>query len=110
MSWFPYRHPSIRRLSRGYDEISNPFLLDINAEEGQLGHSVVQTTSYKGERWSTYRSYLEPALRCGRPNLRVLTFAKVRRVLFRQDGDQPRARGVEFLDAAGQVCDYTLKI
>ncbi|KAJ1528149.1 hypothetical protein ONE63_008063 [Megalurothrips usitatus] len=78
---------------------------DINAE-GQLGQQVVQTTTANGERWSTYRSYLEPALR--RRNLRVVTFATATRVLFddkdrAEEGAVPRAVGVEYRDAAGKI-------
>ncbi|XP_034234999.1 glucose dehydrogenase [FAD, quinone]-like [Thrips palmi] len=103
VSWPPYRHPAIPRFAAAFAEAGVPPRLDINAR-GQLGHSVIQTTAAGGERWSTYRGYLQPAL--GRPNLRAITYATVTEVLFHHDQGlppKPRASGVKFRDAAGQV-------
>ncbi|XP_052130163.1 glucose dehydrogenase [FAD, quinone]-like isoform X1 [Frankliniella occidentalis] len=101
VSWQRFRHPSLQVLSQAMEATGLPFRLDVNGES-QLGHSFVQTSTKDGERWSTYRSYLLPAL--GRPNLHVETFAKATRVLFehRYKG-KPTAVGVEYTDAAGQV-------
>ncbi|KAK3908261.1 Glucose dehydrogenase [FAD, quinone] [Frankliniella fusca] len=101
VGWMAYRHPSLQVLAEAMEAAGVPFRLDVNGES-QLGHSFVQTSTKGGERWSTYRSYLQPAL--GRPNLRVETFAKAKRVVFEQrDKAAPRAVGVEYTDAAGQV-------
>ncbi len=54
----------------------------------QEGFGVSDRTVFKGERWSTARAYLDPAL--GRPNLSVRTGCRVERVLLK-DG---RAVGV----------------
>jgi choline dehydrogenase-like flavoprotein len=74
---------------------------DFNGVE-QEGMGVYQVTQKGGERCSTYRAYLEPALR--RPNLRVLTGALAQQVLldgrfatgvrWRRDGvlEEARAR------------------
>ncbi|XP_034231041.1 glucose dehydrogenase [FAD, quinone]-like [Thrips palmi] len=101
VSWEPYRHPAMPLFQRAFQAAGVPFRLDINAES-QLGHSVVQTTTAGGERWSTYRSYVEPVLR--RANLRVETFATARRVVLDAEGrDGLRAVGVEYEDARGQI-------
>ena len=92
----------MRRLWGAYQQLGEPFRLDLNAGD-QRGHTVVQTTSAGGERWSTHRSYLQPAM--ARANLHVLTFTTARRVLFDNNtaASGPRAVAVEFQDAAGQV-------
>ena len=64
---------------------------DFNAEV-QEGVGLYQVMQRGGERWSTARAYLSPAVR-QRANLKVLTHAPVSRVLF----DGRRAVGVEFL-------------
>ena len=51
---------------------------------------------WRGQRWSSARSFLDPAR--GRPNLSILTGAHLRRVLV----ENGRAAGVE-LDAGGKV-------
>lgn len=63
------------------------------AEEGT---SVYQITARKGVRASTATAFLRPAM--GRPNLKVITGALARRVLF--EGN--RAVGVEY-EAEGQI-------
>ncbi|XP_034242717.1 glucose dehydrogenase [FAD, quinone]-like [Thrips palmi] len=98
VSWQPYRHPVIPLLAEAMEAAGEPFRLDINAE-GQLGYSLIQTTTSGGERWSAYRGYLQPAL--GRPNLKVLTYATATRVVL--EGPERRAAGVEYRDAAGKV-------
>ena len=57
----------------------------------QEGHGVFQVTQDKGRRADGYRQYLKPAL--DRPNLRVMTGAKVHRVAF----DGKKAVGVEYI-------------
>ncbi|XP_034243548.1 glucose dehydrogenase [FAD, quinone]-like [Thrips palmi] len=101
VSWQPYRHPVLRAFAKAYDDLGTPSILDINGGQGQLGYSIAQTITADGERWSTYRSYLKPAM-C-RSNLRVETFATARRVLLDDKDGRPRATGVEYQDAAGQV-------
>lgn len=105
VSWQPYRHPAIPMVQEAMRNAGLASRLDVNAE-GQLGETVVQTTTANGERWSTYRGYLEPEL--GRPNLRVVTYATATRILFDDEGDRaegspPRALGVEYRDAAGEI-------
>ncbi|KAE8736754.1 hypothetical protein FOCC_FOCC017791, partial [Frankliniella occidentalis] len=91
----------IKAVAEAMEAAGVPYRHDVNGES-QLGHSFVQTSTRDGERWSTYRSYLLPAL--GRPNLFVETFAKATRVLFEQlDKAKPTAVGVEYRNAAGQV-------
>ncbi len=70
-------------------EAGYPFSPDPNGER-QEGFGRVDRTTRRGRRCSAARAYLDPARR--RPNLRILTGALVRRVVF--DGD--RAVGVEY--------------
>ncbi|XP_034245074.1 glucose dehydrogenase [FAD, quinone]-like [Thrips palmi] len=101
VSWQPYRHPVLPVLAQAFEATGVPARLDINAES-QLGHSVVQTTSAGGERWSAYRSYLEPVLHRG--NLRVETFATASRVVLDDKAwGGLRAVGVEYEDPQGKV-------
>ncbi|MBU6421802.1 MAG: choline dehydrogenase [Gammaproteobacteria bacterium] len=66
-----------------------PLTEDFNGAR-QEGVGVYQLTQRDGERWSAARAYLEPYV--ARPNLCVLTGARVRRVLF----DGRRAHTVEY--------------
>ncbi len=68
---------------------------DFNGAE-QEGVGAYQVTQKNGERWSAARAYVHPHL--SRPNLRVLTGARARRVLL----EGGRATGVGFLQG-GQV-------
>ena len=70
-------------------EAGFPLTEDFNGAR-QEGVGVYQVTQRRGERWSVARAYLEPHL--SRPNLRVLTGARARRVLF----EARRARAVEY--------------
>ena len=70
---------------------------DFNGPE-QEGMGLHQVTQKDGQRWSTYRAYLEPALK--RPNLQVLTGAAAQRVLF----EGRRAVGVRVLQG-GRTLD-----
>ena len=56
----------------------------------QDGMGVYQVTQRRGERWSTYKAYLEPAM--DRPNLTVTTHALTHRILV----DAGRATGVVY--------------
>jgi choline dehydrogenase-like flavoprotein len=66
-----------------------PFNEDFNGPD-QEGVNCYEVTQKCGERWSTARAFLQPALE--RPNLTVLTGAHAERVLF----DGQRAAGVAF--------------
>jgi choline dehydrogenase len=86
-----YRHP----LSQAFVEAAvqaglkaNP---DFNGAE-QEGAGFYQTTTHRGRRWSSAQAFLREAER--RPNLRVITEARVARILF----ERKRATGVELID------------
>ncbi len=66
-----------------------PLAIDYNGA-CQEGIALSQVTQKKGKRWSTADAYLRPAL--SRPNLRVITQAKCRRLLL-SDG---QVKGVEY--------------
>jgi choline dehydrogenase-like flavoprotein len=65
--------------------------LDYNAEN-QIGYSILQSTMKNGERWSSYRAFLEPARR--RKNLHVVTGSLVTKILI--DPHNKTAYGVEY--------------
>jgi choline dehydrogenase-like flavoprotein len=70
-------------------QLQLPMNADFNGAH-QMGLGVYQVTQKNGERWSAARAYIEPNL--SRPNLKVVTGAQARRILF----DGKRAVGVEF--------------
>jgi choline dehydrogenase-like flavoprotein len=70
-------------------QLQLPMSSDFNGAE-QTGLGVYQVTQKNGERWSAARAYIEPNL--SRPNLKVVTGAQARKILF----DAKRAIGVEF--------------
>ena len=70
-------------------QLQLPWTDDFNGER-QEGIGVYQVTQKNGERWSAARAYIHPRL--GRPNLRVVTGARARRILF----SGKRATGVEY--------------
>jgi choline dehydrogenase len=86
-----YRHP----LSQAFVEAAvqaglkaNP---DFNGAE-QEGAGFYQTTTHRGRRWSSAQAFLREAER--RSNLRIITEARVARILF----EGKRATGVELID------------
>lgn len=72
-----------------------PVTDDFNGPEPE-GFGRYDFTTFRGERWSTARAFLDPAR--ARPNLRVLTGAHILRVLV----ERGRAVGVE-VEAGGRV-------
>ncbi|XP_030378319.1 glucose dehydrogenase [FAD, quinone] [Scaptodrosophila lebanonensis] len=62
--------------------------------ESQLGVSYVQANTLKGRRHSAFRAFIEP-IRSQRRNLRIVTLARVTRVLI--NPDTKSAYGVEML-------------
>jgi len=70
------------------------FTEDINGYT-QEGFGVLDSTVYKGERWSTERAYLNPAR--SRSNLKVVTEAHVQKILFKNK----KAVGVLFENSKG---------
>jgi choline dehydrogenase len=66
-----------------------PLTKDVNGYQ-QEGFSKFESTTYRGNRWSTARGYLHPALH--RSNLKLVCKALTRRILF----DGKKAIGVEF--------------
>ncbi|MFN5700969.1 MAG: GMC family oxidoreductase [Betaproteobacteria bacterium] len=86
------RHPLDEAFIRAAEHLGilrNPDLNGANAE----GVGFVQSTQRNGQRASTARSYLMPAM--NRRNLSVLTHCVVKRVIF----ESGRAIGVEYLEA-----------
>ena len=77
-------------MSVGIDKIDDPNTGD------NAGSSYFQVTQKRGRRWSAARAFLRPVM--GRANLRVVTRAVARRVVF----DGVRAVGVEF-EQGGEV-------
>lgn len=72
------------------EELQFPINTDFNGET-QEGVGLYEVTQKNGERWSTARAYLEPAM--DRPNLTIISGAKAEKVLF----EGKRAIGVQCL-------------
>ena len=70
-------------------QLQLPVTSDFNGAD-QMGLGIYQVTQKNGERWSAARAYIEPNL--SRPNLKIITGALARRILF----DGKRAIGIEF--------------
>jgi choline dehydrogenase len=85
---------SVNPLSRAFVEagveLGHPTNDDFNGPE-QEGFGLYQVTQKRGRRCSAAAAYLKPAL--GRPNLTVLAYAQVTRLLF----EGRRATGVEYV-------------
>jgi choline dehydrogenase len=64
--------------------------------------SLLQTSTRKGKRSSTYRAFLEGEAE-RRPNLTIITGAKTMRVLLEGSPRQVEAKGVEYLRATGET-------
>ena len=76
---------------------------DKNAGPAQEGFGVFDRSTYRGERWSTARAYLDPARH--RPNLTVVTNALVERVVLDDGagaGRLARATGVSYRNGGGR--------
>ncbi|XP_034232580.1 glucose dehydrogenase [FAD, quinone]-like isoform X2 [Thrips palmi] len=78
VSWPPHNYGTAKAFegafaAKGYSRVD-----DINGP-GQIGYSRIQTTTGCGKRSSTYRAFVEPALKSNRPGLTVLTYADVQK-------------------------------
>lgn len=86
-----HRHP----LSKAFVDAAVEAGLKPNADfngKDQEGVGFYQTTTYRGRRWSSAQAFLRVAER--RPNLTILTEARVARILF----EGRRASGVQLQD------------
>ena len=83
------KNPLYRAFIEAGQQAGYPYTEDMNGYQ-QEGLGPMDMTVYKGRRWSTAQAYLRPAARRG--NLRVVTRARVTRVLF----EGARAIGVEY--------------
>lgn len=88
-------HPLRRHFFAAAEEVGLPYSEDFNGINPE-GVGVYQINTYKGMRCSAADAFLRPALQ--RSNLRLMTHALVRRVLF----EGRRAVGVEF-EQGGQI-------
>jgi len=83
------KNPLYRAFIEAGQQAGYPYTEDMNGYQ-QEGLGPMDMTVYKGRRWSTAQAYLRPAAKRG--NLRVVTRARVTRVLF----EGTRATGVEY--------------
>lgn len=88
--------PQFDKFIEAGKQMGLPFNPDFNGER-QDGVGRYHTSSGKGERWSTARSFIDPVR--DRPNLEVVTGASVLRVVVENN----RATGVELV-AQGMKC------
>ncbi len=99
-----HRDPTNDAVLAAFREIGVPMARDYNGAD-QYGAFYYQTTIHRGKRCSAADAFLRPAMK--RPNLRVVTGAHCRRVLF--DGRRATGveietrRGVETVEAAREV-------
>ena len=77
-------------------QAGHPTTADFNAEQ-QEGFGRFDYTIHRGRRWSAAAAYLRPARR--RANCEVRTRAYFTRILVENDGQGPRAMGVEYVKA-----------
>ncbi len=63
--------------------------------------SLLQTTTARGQRTSTYRAFLEGAE--ARPNLTIITHAQVTRIVLDDTTGEATATGVEYKNASGDL-------
>lgn len=68
---------------------------DVNGRH-QLGFMRIQTTSYFGERVSSYTAFIEPIKKL-RSNLDIVTEALVTKILFEETRDSISAYGVDYI-------------
>jgi choline dehydrogenase len=96
-----YHTPLGKAFIRACEEAGIPHNPDVNGEQ-QEGAGWFQYTMKKGIRWSAARAFLAPAMK--RPNLRVITGAIVKQILFQGE----RATGIEF--ATGQSSTLVARV
>jgi choline dehydrogenase-like flavoprotein len=89
-------NPFHRHFLEAAREAGHRLNADFNGAE-QEGMGLNQVTQQGGERCSTYRAYLAPALK--RPNLQVLTRALAQRITF----ESHRATGVDVLQGGRRL-------
>ncbi|MGQ0336023.1 GMC family oxidoreductase [Halomonas elongata] len=94
-----YRHPLTQAFIRAGQEVGLPYVNDFNDNLHQ-GVGYYQTTTFRGERCSAAKAYLNPIKQSSR--LTVITSAQVHRLLF--DGD--RAVGVAASIKGGEEVHY----
>jgi len=93
-------HPLSQAFIKAGKEAGYPTTDDICGHR-QEGFGLFDRSTYKGERWSMARAYLDPART--RPNLRVVTGARTDKLTIK-DG---RVTGVEGVGADGKPFMYT---
>ncbi|KAK3923307.1 Glucose dehydrogenase [FAD, quinone] [Frankliniella fusca] len=101
VQWLPYRDPNAVLIKAALLEQGFGDLNDINgasqlSADNRTSAFFYQTTTQRGRRMSTNKSYLEP-VRGSRDNLHVVTRARVTRVSVREGS----AEAVEFTDKHG---------
>lgn len=93
-------HPLSQAFIKAGKEAGYPTTDDICGHR-QEGFGLFDRSTYKGERWSMARAYLDPARK--RPNLRVVTGARTDKLTIK-DG---RVTGVEGVGSDGKPFMYT---
>lgn len=74
---------------------------DINGRN-QLGFMRIQTTSYYGERVSSYLAFIDP-IRKQRTNLHINTEALVTKILIKQNGAENKAVGLDYFQNGSKM-------
>jgi choline dehydrogenase len=89
-------HPLARAFVDACAEIGLPHTDDFNGAD-EMGAGIFQVTQKRGQRWSTARAYLQPALT--RPNLTVRTQVHVTRLLW----ENTRVVGISYIHEGAEV-------
>jgi len=93
--------PLTRAFLKAGGEAGYPLTDDICGYR-QEGFGVLDSSVYKGERWSAARAYLDPVR--DNSNLTIVTGATVQRILFQGR----KSNGVSYIDGQGKKVDATV--
>lgn len=102
-----YRNATVQAFLQASQQAGLPFNPDFNGAS-QVGVGVYQVTHRNGERFSAAKAYLTPVRQ--RANLRVVTHARVLRVLTERRDGQPVATGVVWRERDGAGLEHTLAL
>jgi choline dehydrogenase-like flavoprotein len=102
-----YSNRAVQAFLQASQQAGLPFNPDFNGAS-QVGVGVYQVTHRNGERCSAAKAYLTPVRQ--RANLRVVTHARVLRVLTERRDGQPVATGVVWRERDGAGPEHTLAL
>lgn len=102
-----YRNATVQAFLQAGQQAGLPLNPDFNGAS-QTGVGVYQVTHRNGERLSAAKAYLSPVRQ--RPNLQVITQARVLRVLTERQDGRTMATGVVWRERDGAGPEHTLRL